>query len=192
MIRLKLMRLVFNNEILKYVSCLQKFPGSSCSKIIKKEFLLNNNLEFREKIVNEDIDFMIKCFKKAKKIYHSNSSWYMYRQNVQGSVTNTISPKSCEDMFIVINDTINNANESNLLYINRILCYEYSTLFFYYARLKNEDKEKLKKLFRANRNLLLYRGIKEKIIYIFYSLFGLDYTSKLIYRVYKMKKGEKG
>ena len=175
------------SEVLKYISSLPKFPGSSCSKIFKKDFLRKNNIIFTENIVNEDIDFMLKCFRKAQIIYHADCSWYLYRQNVQGSVTNVVSPKICDDMFKVIDECLKTSNENEVVYLKRILCYEYSTLFFYYSRLKLNDKFLLKKNFKENKYLLLARNLKEKAIYIMYSILGLEFTAKLVSKLYVIK-----
>lgn len=175
------------SEVLKYISSLPKFPGSSCSKIFKKDFLRKNNIIFTENIVNEDIDFMLKCFRKAQIIYHADCSWYLYRQNVQGSVTNVVSPKICDDMFKVIDECLKTSNENEVVYLKKILCYEYSTLFFYYSRLKLNDKFLLKKNFKENKYLLLARNLKEKAIYIMYSILGLEFTAKLVSKLYVIK-----
>ncbi|NCC70369.1 glycosyltransferase [bacterium] len=177
-----------NQNILEYISKLKKFPGSSCSKIFKKSFLKKNDIYFFEGIVNEDIDFMLTCFRKCTSIYHCSNSWYLYRQNVEHSVTNTLSSKSCIDMFKVMDKQLLETEKKDLEYISRILCYEYSTLFFYYYPLCRSDKYILRNNFKKYKYLLLCRGVKEKLIYQFYSIFGLNLTSNLINLIYKFRK----
>lgn len=176
------------NDVLNYMSLLNKFPGSCCSKIFKLKFIHKNNLLFLEGIVNEDIDFMIKCFSKDPKVFHNNSSWYLYRQNVKGSVTNIIQSKNCIDMFRIIKELSSNNDISNKEALNRILCYEYSTLFFYYNRLQAKDKKDLKSKFKKYRYLLKKRFKKERIIYYIYNLCGLDLTALIVSLFYKLKR----
>lgn len=181
--------ILVNKNVLEYVSNLSKFPGSSCAKIYLRQFIIKNNLSFTEGIVNEDIDFMLECLQRNPILYHSNYSWYLYRQNVQNSVTNTVSPNSCIDMFYIIEK--NQKSNTNDKIMSRILSYEYSTLFYYYARLPKVDKQSLKKDFNEYRYLLKKRSIKEKILYYVYLIFGLNITANLIRIVYERKRRKK-
>lgn len=184
---LNLKSTLITSGILQYISYLPKFPGSCWAKIFSRNFLNRHELYFVEGLVNEDIDFMINCFINNPITFHSNVSWYQYRQNVNNSVTNIIHPRSCIDMFTVIEKNLNLT--TNIKEINRILCYEYTTLFYYYNRLKKDDKKSLKKYFKKYRYLLLHRGKKEKIIYILYFVLGLDISSCIISSLYKIKRG---
>ncbi|QUN12909.1 glycosyltransferase family 2 protein [Clostridium sp. C1] len=179
--------ILISSNVLEYISYLPKFPGSCCSKIFSREYLNKYSLYFIEGIVNEDIDYMINCFTNNPIIYHSNISWYLYRQNVVNSVTHTVHSRNCFDMFEVIEKNLNLT--TNIKEINRILCYEYTTLFYYYNRLKKDDKKSLKRYFKKYRYLLLHRGKKEKIIYVLYFVLGLDISSCIISDLYKIKRG---
>ncbi|WP_426710478.1 glycosyltransferase [Cetobacterium sp. SF1] len=59
------------------------------NKIYRRKFLLENNILFKEGIVNEDNDFTIKCFFKSKGIKYVNFIGYFYRKRV-GSITSTL------------------------------------------------------------------------------------------------------
>lgn len=184
-----LRNILISSNVLEYISYLPKFPGSCCSKIFSREYLNKYNLYFIEGIVNEDIDYMINCFTNNPIIYHSNISWYLYRQNVANSVTNTVHSRSCFDMFEVIEKNLKtNKNKEE---INRILCYEYTTLFYYYNRLEKKDKIALRKYFRKYKYLLKKRFLRENIIFYIYSLLGLNITAHLISAFYKLKRSKK-
>lgn len=59
-----------------------------CNKIYKKELLLKNNLEFKEKVWYEDVAFTIKAIISAKKIeYCTDESLYYYLSR-EGSTMN--------------------------------------------------------------------------------------------------------
>lgn len=181
--------ILISSNVLEYISYLPKFPGSCCSKIFSREYLNKYNLYFIEGIVNEDIDYMINCFTNNPIIYHSNISWYLYRQNVTNSVTNTIHSRNCFDMFEVIEKNLKtNKNKEE---INRILCYEYTTLFYYYNRLEKKDKIALRKYFRKYKYLLKKRFLRENIIFYIYSLLGLNISAHLISAFYKLKRSKK-
>lgn len=176
-----------DQNILEYVSNLAKFPGSSCSKFFKRSFLASEKIIFTEGIVNEDVEFMLTCFRKCTSIYHCSISWYVYRQNVLNSVTNTVTPKNCSDMFIIINKQLQSINKNESKFVKKILGYEYSTLLYYFYRLKGDDKKRLKKYFYKYRFLLNY-SMKGKIIWLFYILFGLSITSNIVYHIYMIKR----
>ena len=178
--------LIVSKDVLNYISTLHKFPGSCCSKIFSRKFINRIGIRFVEGIVNEDIDFMLKCFKENPVLLHTNYSWYLYRQDVENSVTNIINPKNCIDMFNIFeNNLLENKKNTSL---NRILCYEYSTLFYYYNRFQNNDKQLLKPYFRKYKYLLKQRSLKEKILYWIYSLLGLDFTASLVSKIYDFKR----
>ncbi|MCR0265379.1 glycosyltransferase family 2 protein [[Clostridium] innocuum] len=177
-----------NGKILQYISTLKKFPGSSCSKIFKRSFLIQNDLLFTENIVNEDIDFMISCFKKSTSIFHSDLSWYIYRQNVENSVTNIINSKNCIDMFKIMDKFLLNDKESEKKSLEKIFCYEYCTLFFYYYRLSFNDQAKLKHSFDKYKYLLKCGNKLYLVIYFIYMILGLNKLSAIIFYLYKLKR----
>lgn len=174
-------------DILRYVSKLPKFPGSCCAKFFSRDFLRKKDIKFSEGITNEDIDFMISCFLAEPVLFHSSSSWYLYRQNVRNSVTQSNSLKSCLDMFCIM-DKVIEKNHNNVDLI-KILSYEYSTLFLYYAKLNHKERSELKPYFKKYKFLLKKRNVREFVIYVLYLVLGLDKTSLLVKRIYCAKKG---
>lgn len=66
------------------------------SKLYRREFLINNNLYFKDDLINgEDMLFNIECLSKAKKYLILNKSFYMYRQ-VISSATKSFNAKIME------------------------------------------------------------------------------------------------
>lgn len=60
--------------------------GSACSKLYKKDFLIDNGLEFPAGIKRaEDVNFHIRVFDKAERIGYLNRNLYYYRQNVSSA-----------------------------------------------------------------------------------------------------------
>lgn len=60
--------------------------GSACSKLYKKEFLVNHCLLFPKGIKRaEDVNFHIRVFDKADRIGYLNQNLYYYRQNPQSA-----------------------------------------------------------------------------------------------------------
>ena len=50
-------------------------------KLYKREFLIDNNIQFAEHIMFEDNDYAIIAFAKAKRVKHISTSMYYYRNN---------------------------------------------------------------------------------------------------------------
>lgn len=66
------------------------------SKLFRRKFLIDNNLYFKEDLINgEDMLFNIECLSKAKKYLILNKSFYMYRQ-VISSATKSFNVKIME------------------------------------------------------------------------------------------------
>lgn len=59
------------------------------NKIYKREFLLKNNILFRENIIHEDNLFTLKCFFLAKKVKYINKYHYFYRAKRENSYLNS-------------------------------------------------------------------------------------------------------
>ena len=55
------------------------FKPSACMQILRRDFLMKNNLRFCEDIVHEDKVFNLKCINLAKKVAYINQTYYMRR-----------------------------------------------------------------------------------------------------------------
>lgn len=86
------------NEILKSGT----LPGGPWDKIIKREFLLSNDIYFEKGLLSEDIDWFLKLFLKANRISTCNTEMYVYRQQREGSITNTVTSKNVNDLFYIL------------------------------------------------------------------------------------------
>lgn len=70
--------------------------------IFKKEFLINNNLEFYEGILYEDLEFTPRALLTAKSCYTIPHSFYNYLMR-SGSIINNISTRNIEHRFFILN-----------------------------------------------------------------------------------------
>lgn len=77
-------------------------PMSACLKVLKRDFLINNSLYFEKGILCEDIPWFVEVLIKAKKIKFVNRYIYAYRQNVEGSISNSFSLRTFEDLFKIV------------------------------------------------------------------------------------------
>lgn len=109
------------------------FPMSACLKIIKRQFLVDNELFFEKGILAEDIPWCINLLEKCKKCVFTNQYIYAYRQNVSGSITNSGGERSFNNLFTILKKEIDkiegrqfNSTAKDALY--SFLAYEYCIL----------------------------------------------------------------
>lgn len=96
-----------NNEyVLTELIASGTIPMSACLKLMKREFLLNNELFFQKGIVAEDIPWFISMIIKADKVRFVNDYVYAYRQNVVGSISNSFSLRTFNDLFGIIRNQV--------------------------------------------------------------------------------------
>lgn len=83
------------------------------AKLYKREFLINNNLRFKENIKRmPDTIFNMEAFEKAKNIYYFNYYGYHYRKNNM-SVTNTYYKNLKYDIDFYLKEVNNYINKYN-------------------------------------------------------------------------------
>jgi glycosyltransferase involved in cell wall biosynthesis len=113
-IRLKNFPEFVNNKLWIKKHCLiePKIPVNAWNKLIKKNFLTENNLFFLEKIVHEDVHWMFYVAKKIKSISFTEKYCY-FHYIVQGSIMQTVNnEKSIKSMlYIIKNFSLNIDNE---------------------------------------------------------------------------------
>ena len=133
------------DEVMRYLSTRPKFPGSACTKIIRKHFLEENKIRFpMDRRLSEDLGYVINCILFAQKYDALSIPYYEYRQNRYGSITHTTTTKSYKDLMRFVRETTemltyNKAptNQANK-YLMAFVAYEYSMLLWHFCRLERE------------------------------------------------------
>lgn len=92
----------------QYLSCAidnDIYEDAACFKIYKKDFIIKNNLKFKEGFYHEDVDWSMRCFLKSKELIVCDEVFYMYRQR-ESSITklNNINSviKKAKDITLII------------------------------------------------------------------------------------------
>lgn len=81
-------------RVFEHLASRPKYPGSACTKLFKRSFLADNNLCFSiDRVYGEDLSFCLNCFLSADSFDALKFSYYEYRQNRDGSVTNVVDAK---------------------------------------------------------------------------------------------------
>ena len=187
------------DTILNYIATRPKFPGSSCTKIYRRSFLEKNDLHFPyENIQSEDLGFVRDSIMKAESYDALDCPFYEYRQQRQGSITNTVSERSIKGLLTFIEETIEAYSKNKSpqgihdKYALSFAAYEYGVLLLNYSGLKSMSDD-LKKRVRAAKWILNYSiSGKEKTIKSMVSLLGVGCASKVLSSMYRLKKRLKG
>jgi len=146
---------------------------SPWSKIFKKKFLEQYNLFFEEGVFWEDADYIIKAIYLAKKILVIPDYLYYYTYN-ENAITKTHSGKKYADLVkvgarkLIFYEEIKNKSPeiAQLLYndalwnatiVRRILYLSVKERNIFYALLKSEEFESIKKAVKSKKLKFLYK-----------------------------------
>lgn len=175
--------------VIKYLSTKGKYRGSSCSKLFKYEFLINNNLRFPCNVAHaEDLTFVRDCILEAQSFDYLPIPYYKYRQNREGSCTNSIGDKSFFELAKFIDDSVNiltkdkKAIDNKSLYFMNFVSYEFMILMYNMQYVSKSRKKEAHKIARQNKWVLKYHdSFKTKVVYLLSRFLGVQITSQILY-----------
>ena len=179
--------------VIKYLSTLRRYPGSSCTKAYRRDFLICNNLRFpSDRRLAEDLEFTLKCILYAESYDCCEHEYYLYRQSREGSITSltTGSNKSFWNLAIFLNDSISLLSDGHRpkgekeKYALSLVAYEYTVALVHLCQVterSNEAYALMRKFKWLKKYLVSKRG---KIISLMLSVFGIRLTSKLLSNAY--------
>ncbi len=128
-------------EVMSHLAQLPKFPGSACTKLLRRKLLEQNNLYFENGLFSEDIEWTIRLLKVTQVFAYCDVMYYFYRQSRAGSITNTANIKNVESILSTIEKW--SSVDLSIPYqkeINSFLAYEYIVVLFNYANLNKREK----------------------------------------------------
>ena len=157
------------------------FPMSACLKVLKRNFLIDNELFFKKGQIAEDIPWFINVLDVTSKCCFVNEYIYGYRQNVTGSITKTGGRKSFDSLFDIFKTELakicqRSFNEKAKNAIMSFLAYEYCILLTY----KGIDKGTRKELFQYKNVLNHNMNPKVKRVSRWYKLFGVKAIAMIL------------
>lgn len=156
--------------------------GASPRFILKRDFLLVNNLKFRPNLLHEDGEFGPKMLYLANDIYIMSNSIYNYRLRSSGSIMSSWKKKNSEDLIYIHKDLaifctnviedINDKRKFNVIIFNTL---RVSILFARnqwqtkdFKEFYNEYKNYIKEKAFSNINIFTFKhfGFKVFLSYI--------------------------
>ena len=181
-------------EVIKYLATLKKYPGSACTKAVRKNIIVQNNILFKEGKTSEDLIWCLKVFLNAYKFDALEENYYFYRQQREGSVTQSFNENKLLCLMEVISDSCiiakNHQEVEEAIY--SFLAYEYAIALLIYCNgkktISKKNLESCKRFFRDYQFLLLYKkSVGVKMMRYLLKALGIDAVSKLVGLYYRIK-----
>ena len=170
------------------------FPMSACLKIIKRTFLIENQIFFKKGQLSEDIPWFMNLLDKAQEFKFINQYIYAYRQNVTGSLSGNFPVKHFDDILDIIKSEIKNLNNKYKFNtdtkdaIYSFLAYEFLILLSRIYRLDKKIQTLKRKELTQYKWLLKYtKNPKVKKVALINKILGLRLTEYIL-SIYDYKK----
>lgn len=155
------------NDILKYLFANNLFPGAAWVTVTRRDFLVQNNIEFIEGIKAEDIDWLLNVFLHADKFSALNQAFYVYRKYRNDSITGTADVKSIDDILYTLDiwtDRLKDKQYSEICdTVYGYLSIHYMCAVLVYDKINLVDKKSCKNKLRSYKKICKYSnssGIK--------------------------------
>lgn len=173
-------------EALAYLAACPKYPGGPWAKLLRREFLLNNQIRFpSDRRLCEDLFYTLDVYLAADSFDALDFPYYNYRKNVKGSITNSITPKYYFDkagfVTYVVERFCDGKQPRDFVgaCILSFAAYEYSILIWDSRRLTGEPRQQAEQFLRDYRWVLRYgRSAKTRLVRGFSNVFGLGLTAR--------------
>ena len=164
------------------------------TKILKRDFLINNSLFFNTKLICEDNEWMIRLLRCLRCVEVLDYPLYIYRAGRDGSVTGNIKQKNITDMLEIVQDSIDFYDKNTNDVKNEELCFA-SYLWFCALglanRLNHTELQEVKPLFKNTSSVCAYSNSKKtKLSNLVYKIFGFNLTVKILGAYLKRKKND--
>lgn len=168
-------------DVWNHIANLNKFPGSACSKAVKRS-LITEDLYFVEGLISEDLEWCYRLFNKAETYSYLEYPFYYYRQLRQGSISNSVSSKSIESTFWIIKKWANKDPETKYQKVlNAFISYQYMIMLYSISKMDKSLSEKYFIEAKKYRWLLGYGGSKRvKMVNIVSKFLGIKNTAKIL------------
>lgn len=176
------------DEVLEFLTVMPKFPGSGCTKAIRKALLMENSLFFEEGKTSEDIDWSYRLFGAAEMYAYLPEPYYYYRQARKGSVTNSVTAKKMEAMLWILEKWAQKKPvDTYRKCVNVFAAYEYMVLLLCLTALDTETaKPYWERAGKLKWILSFGRSKKLRLVNATVRLAGIKMTSRLL-RLYKRR-----
>lgn len=179
-------------EVLKYLFFSQAdMKMSACQKFAFRELL--TSIPFTKGLLSEDIDWSLKLYPIVSSICVYDKPYYCYRQNREGSITNTASQRSFDSLVQILDKwsaeipKLNIPNEEKDIYMG-YLAYQLSIVILLLG--VSDPNKREHNLLAIKRHIGLFDypvNFKTRKVKLLTKLVGIPLASKIL-RFYKKQR----
>lgn len=158
-----------------------KLSISPCDKVVRRDFLINNNIYFDDKIKNlEDADWSLKIYNLTRKIDYINQTFYTYRQH--NNTASTTYSKQLIDNYKFFFEKWEKFDGYEFITKNQVLNYLSYQYIIFLAILKKSSYYRIEKNWVKSHEGLLKYGTcsKVKLIKKVKSIIGINLTASIL------------
>lgn len=164
---------------------------SANTKILKAKFIRANELYFKDDLLSEDNEWIIRLLRVIKKLDKIDQPLYLCRLGRMESITNTIKKKNILDLLSIVNKSIDFYKEKDFYLKEYELCFA-AYLWFcamgLCTRLSKDERKEVRGLFRETSSVCKYSNSKKtKLSKIVYKIFGFNITVAILGKYIKVK-----
>ncbi|MDG6897969.1 hypothetical protein A6A19_08275 [Actinobacillus delphinicola] len=131
------------------------------NKIIRRDLIIKNNIEFPKGKLHEDCSWCFDIIPYIKNYYYFSDTFYQYRLDREGSITNVIKTRNINDLIDILENKLNYIESNNIDLSNGIGYYIHilhrSIYDKFYLMKKNQEVSIL--LHRMNKINIKYNNI---------------------------------
>lgn len=166
---------------------------SAATKFISKDFLTINQLYFKEGIVCEDSEWMLRILRVLKSVEVINQPIYICRMGRVGSITNTVGKRHLVDMLNIIKSCVAYYEENDGGFNRKEFEFCYCAYLWFCAlglsaSLSRSEFIELKPLLKQTSVVCKYSDSPKTVAsYRVYSLFGIDFARLVLGLYLKLK-----
>lgn len=175
--------------VLEHMSRCNKFPVSTCGKIINRRLITDNNIQFMPECLGEDIDWSFNLIMAAETfdLFDGGTYYYTITGQSRSRVTN---PKNAHDLLFIIKmwaEKIKGNEYENCF--RRILAYQYAVMLPSYGSLPKVYRKELSADVRKYKYLLSFgESRKLRAIRTVISVFGTECGSRILYEYLRRRE----
>lgn len=158
--------IVWGNKKIRNAYYSNRIIVPAWNKLIKKEFLLTNNLLFKEGIIHEDVLWSFMIMTTAESLYSIENTTYVYRVRENSIMTRGYGMKNISSLIAILYEIkkwIDKDNRIIAKYYNKKLL-EFSLTI--YQRAKKDDFSLYYRMVQHNNSLVFYPSLSFMINYL--------------------------
>lgn len=176
-------------ECLEHLARLPKFPESAWAKLYRRDFLEDNHLRFPEDgRYSEDLGYVLRSLMLADSFGAVGTPYYEYRQNRDGSITNSVGSKHFNSLKTFVLESCaylthkpSHPKDEACSYALSFVAYEYSIMLWMLSKLDEDERAKGIEFLKEYRWVMTFaKGKKARATEVALKVLGVGGASLLL------------